>query len=107
MTSASRRGQLGFAMAGFAVAGLAIATYLAATKLSGGIPVCGPLGGCETINTSPYSELFGIPVALFGVMFSLVILGSSLRWWLAGDFRALRLAYGPGVVGIVFVVYLS
>lgn len=63
-----------------AAAGLAIAAYLAWTKLAGAVPACGPLRGCETVNTSPYSEIAGIPVAVIGVAYSAVILVASLRW---------------------------
>jgi uncharacterized membrane protein len=89
------------------VAGIAIAGYLAATKLSGEIPVCGPLKGCETVNTSEYSELFGIPVALFGVGYSIVALVGSLAWWRSGDRRALYVLYGMGLLGLLAVAYLT
>jgi uncharacterized membrane protein len=87
--------------------GLGIASYLAITKLTGGIPACGPLRGCETVNTSSYSELFGIPVALFGVIFSALLVVASVAWWRVGDRRALYLAYGLGLVGMVAVAYLT
>ncbi len=90
-----------------AAAGLLISLYLAATKLAGEVPVCGPLRGCETVSTSPYSELFGIPVAVFGAGFSAVLLAASFRWWRAGDGRAVRLAYALGLVGLVVIAYLT
>src|SRR5690606_15224413 len=37
------------------VIGLAIATYLSVVKLTGGVPVCGPLAGCEQVALSEYS----------------------------------------------------
>jgi uncharacterized membrane protein len=102
----SQRRRLGSVLVVLAVLGIAIAGYLAATKLSGEIPVCGPLKGCETVNTSEYSELFGIPVALFGVAYSVVALVVSLVWWRAGDRRALPLLYGMGF-GLLAVLYLT
>ena len=103
----SQRRRLGSALVILAVAGIAIAGYLAATKLSGEIPVCGPLKGCETVNTSEYSELFGIPVALFGVGYSIVALVGSLAWWRSGDRRALYVLYGMGLLGLLAVAYLT
>jgi uncharacterized membrane protein len=90
-----------------ALAGLLISLYLAATRLAGGVPACGPIRGCETVSTSPYSEIFGIPVALLGVGFSLLLLGATLRWWRLVDELALRAAYALGLIGVIFVAYLT
>jgi uncharacterized membrane protein len=97
----------GFLAAGLALAGLGISLYLTWTKLSGGSPVCGPLVGCETVQSSEYSEIFGIPVALLGAGFSAVLLLLALAWWRAGDRRAILAAYGLGLFGILFVGYLT
>ncbi len=94
-------------MTGLALVGLLIAVYLAWTKLSGQLPVCGPLHGCETVALSPYSELFGIPVALFGVGFSIALLGFALAWWRRADRRAILGLYGLGLLGVLFVAYLT
>ena len=97
----------GPAAAGLALIGLAIAAYLALTRLSGGLPVCGPLHGCETVALSSYSEILGIPVAMFGVVFSIVLVGLSLAWSRQGDRRALLGLYGLGLLGVLFVAYLT
>jgi uncharacterized membrane protein len=52
--------------------GLAIASYLSVVELGGGVPVCGPVKGCETVALSEYSKIGGIPVAVFGVILSLI-----------------------------------
>lgn len=101
------RRRWGLILGGLALAGIAIAGYLAATKLSGEIPVCGPLRGCETVNTSEFSEIAGIPVALVGVAYSLVALVASLWWWWRGDRRALYGSYGMGLLGLLAVAYLT
>ena len=95
------------AAAGLAVLGLLIASYLAWTRLSGGLPICGPLHGCETVALSSYSELFGIPVALFGVGYSVALVVLSLAWWRGIDRRALLGLYGLGLLGVLFVAYLT
>jgi uncharacterized membrane protein len=100
-------GRSGPAAAGLALIGLAIAAYLALTRLSGGLPVCGPLHGCETVALSSYSEILGIPVAMFGVVFSIVLVGLSVAWWRRGDRRALLGLYGLGLLGVLFVAYLT
>jgi uncharacterized membrane protein len=92
---------------GVALLGLAIAGYLAWTRLAGGLPVCGPLHGCETVATSPYSEILGVPVAYLGVAFSIVLTILAAAWWRGRDRRALLGLYGLGLIGVLFVAYLT
>lgn len=62
-----------------AVVGLALSAYLSYVHYNLDALVCGT-GGCELVQTSKYSEMFGIPIALFGVaMFVFVIAGIILR----------------------------
>lgn len=89
------------------MAGLLIAGYLSWTRLSGGLPVCGPLHGCETVALSPYSEIFGVPVAFLGVAFSLVLVGLALAWLRRQDRRTLLSLYGLGLLGVLFVAYMT
>jgi uncharacterized membrane protein len=86
-------------MTALAAVGLVVAIYLAVTKLTGGAPACGPLQGCETVADSPYSEWFGIPVAVVGVGFSIVLLALAGLWWRTSDRRALLGAYALGLIG--------
>jgi uncharacterized membrane protein len=102
--SARRAGLIGAVLA---AVGLAVSIYLASVKLAGALPVCGPLKGCEDVALSPYSEIMGIPVALFGAGFSALVLILALVWWRAGDRRALLASYGLGLFGILFVTYLT
>lgn len=96
----------GLALCLLALAGLVIACYLEITKLAGGLPVCGPGGGCETVALSPYSEVFGIPVEAYGIVYSVALLGVCLAWWRGGDRRWLYAAYGMGLVGLFVEAYL-
>jgi uncharacterized membrane protein len=90
-----------------ALIGLGVAIYLLAVRLLGEPPTCGPIKGCETVAGSPYATIFGVPVALFGVGFSLVLATSSIAWWQSADRRALYAAYGLGLAGLVAVAYLT
>ena len=94
-------------MVALAVCGIAISAYLAFVKLSGGQPYCGPIVGCETVNTSPYSVVFGVPVALFGLAASAVILGAVAWWWRTSDRRGLATAYVIGLASLPFLAYLT
>ena len=86
--------------------GLAIALYLSANVLEGTAPVCIAGGGCETVAQSQYSKWFGIPVAYFGIVFSVILLGLIVAWWRTGDGRLLLAGYAQGLVGVVIALYL-
>jgi len=102
-----RRGSLGWLMAGLALAALGVALYLGITKLQGGTPVCGEFHGCETVNSSEYAEVFGIPTGLFGAVASLGTLLGALVWWLVADRRALLVTYVMGLVSLPFLAWLT
>ena len=50
-----------------ALLGLFDAAYLALERVTGGPIVCPVGGGCETVQSSTYALLFGVPVAFIGV----------------------------------------
>lgn len=95
------------AMSVAAVVGIAISAYLTWVKISGGQPYCGPIVGCETVNTSPYSEVFGIPVAVFGLGVSTAILVGVVAWWRNNLRQGLLLAYVLGLVSLPILGYLT
>jgi uncharacterized membrane protein len=49
------------------------ATYLTAQHYMGAIPPCVITTGCETVLTSEHSVIFGVPTALWGAMYYLLI----------------------------------
>jgi len=66
-------------MLGLAVLGLADATFL--TILHYGhirVPCTSSIDSCQTVQTSKYSEVFGVPVALLGLIGYIGILASLL-----------------------------
>lgn len=90
--------------------GLADALYLASLHLIGEAPACGSYGGCEQVNSSPYAEVFGIPVAALGSLLYLAIFVATLaRLGARGQRRDdLTLAiYGMLVSAAVFMAYLT
>jgi len=100
-------GRFGAAMTVIAVVGLGIAAYLLASRVLGEPPACGPVKGCETVAASEYSTMFGVPVALFGVMFSAILVTACAIWWRRTERRALYTSYGLGLAGIIAVAYLT
>jgi uncharacterized membrane protein len=87
------------------VIGLLIAGYLSVVELGGGVPSCGPLHGCETVATSEYSRIGGIPVAVFGVALSLILLTLALAWIRTDNPLLLDVHCGLSLIGVIFEVY--
>jgi uncharacterized membrane protein len=85
--------------------GLGIAGYLAIVELGGGVPYCGALKGCEQVALSEYSRIQGIPVAVFGVILSLILLSLALAWVRTSLHVLLLAHYGLSLAGVVFEVY--
>jgi uncharacterized membrane protein len=84
-------------------AGIGIAGYLTYIHYAGLQPVCGISHGCETVQTSAYATLLGIPVAVLGFLSYLAIF-VSLR--LRGD-RPLLTGYALTLIAFAFSVYLT
>ena len=66
------------AIAVLSLVGFFVALYLWLYKIGAiGVLQCGA-GGCETVQTSRYAELFGVPVAFYGVAGYALLLGLSV-----------------------------
>ncbi len=66
-------------------------------------------GGCHDVNFSPYSEIYGIPVSVFGILAYVVLAAIILlepRLQIARENGPL-LVFGISLVGIAFTVYLT
>lgn len=63
--------------AAVATVGIALAAYLLYTRETGGQLVC-TTGGCERVQSSRYAEIFGVPVAVFGLVTYIWLLVTSL-----------------------------
>ncbi|MBI4235383.1 vitamin K epoxide reductase family protein [Candidatus Peregrinibacteria bacterium] len=61
--------------------GLLDATYLTVSHYSGAQLSCSLTTGCNTVTTSIYSQIFGIPVALLGLIFYFTVLFLSLLYF--------------------------
>ena len=96
-------------MVALAVAGLGVATYLTIVHYVGfSLLACtGGHGGhssCQTVQSSQWSNLAGIPVALLGLIGYTLILGTLL----VGDSEQWRLAtLGLTLFGVGFSGYLT
>jgi uncharacterized membrane protein len=84
-----------------------IAGYLSVIRVLGEDAVCGPSHGCETVASSEFSVILGIPVAFLGLAFSLVLVALAATWWRRANRRVLLVAYGMLLLGTLFVAYLT
>ena len=65
------------ASAALALVGVGITGYLLSVRASGATLSC-TSGGCETVQSSSYSEMFGVPVAALGLGAYVVLLTAAL-----------------------------
>ena len=92
-----------------ALVGLADSAYLAYVKLTNQLASCSNLGDCETVNSSRFSEIGGVPIALLGAAGYLLILGAVAadqpggRWAEAGRYAF----FGLTLVGTLYSLYLT
>lgn len=70
--------RLRLAAAGLALVGAGIASYLLYVRHTGAAIACSS-GGCETVQRSRYSEIFGIPVAAVGLVGYAALFAGSLK----------------------------
>lgn len=92
------------------VIGLGISGYLTYTHFNEAALVCS-VGGCETVQSSQYSTIGPVPVAMLGVaMFAAVIGLAGLRLSqreLVSNETVSMLAWGMLLTGILYYVYLT
>lgn len=86
-----------------ALVGLAIAAYLTYVHYRGIASVCAIAHGCEQVQTSEWSRLAGVPVALLGLLGYAGITAALL----ARGEAALLAAAAQAVVGAGFSAYLT
>jgi uncharacterized membrane protein len=94
-----------------AVIGLGASIYLTYVEVTHTRALCGPVGDCNAVQSSPYAKLFGvIPIGLVGALGYIAILVA----WAWGRFRSDTLAkiagpvmYAMALFGVLFSIYLT
>ncbi len=93
------------------LAGLGVAGYLSYVEIQMVDAVCGPVGDCNSVQSSLYARLFGVlPVGVLGVVGYVAILAAwMIKRWASG--RRIALAslavFAMALVGVVFSLYLT
>jgi uncharacterized membrane protein len=91
-------------MLALGVIGLGVASYLTYVHYAGTLPACSFGQSCVKVQTSVWSKVDGVPVALMGLIGYVLILGTLL----APDREETRLAtLGLTVFGVGFSGYLT
>jgi uncharacterized membrane protein len=89
------------AVAALALVGVAIAGYLTYVHYAGVSITCST-GGCETVQHSRYAEIFGMPVALLGLLAFVGILASAIHGGIEGRAATVSIS----LAGVAFAAYL-
>jgi uncharacterized membrane protein len=101
---------LSWAILALALIGLAVALYLSYVEVARVEAVCRPVGECNIVQSSPYAQLMGIPVAVLGTLSYTAIIGLWIgQRSLSGRLSLLALL---GLVfltifGVIFSLYLT
>jgi uncharacterized membrane protein len=94
---------------GLAVVGLIDAIYLSYVKIAHSEVFCGGSRACDTVNTSPYSELGGIPIAYLGLAAYLAILLLLVMERYGGFWKQYSpvIVFGMTLAGSLYSLYLT
>jgi len=92
-----------------ALVGVLDSTYLFIFKLSKNNAMCLGNGDCATVNASRYSEIYGIPVSLLGLLAYLAILALLIFEYrnILTKGNSNLLVFGISLVGVIFSAYLT
>lgn len=92
------------------LAGLGVAGYLAYVEITGATAVCGPVGNCNAVQSSPYATILGIPIAVLGLANYAAIIGLWFGYRYANNSLAdwsLLALLAITAAGTLFSVYLT
>jgi uncharacterized membrane protein len=93
-----------------AAAGLVDALYLTWIKFTNNYSLCiQGVGNCESVNTSSYAEVLGIPVAVLGAGTYILIIVILLLETRIGHLQSNATLYlfGITLIGVLFSAYLT
>jgi uncharacterized membrane protein len=93
-----------FVLLALAVLGALISAYLTWTHYAGLTPICTGSGeGCQTVQSSRYASVLGIPVALLGLIAYGGLILSAVLWRETGIYLGVLIS----LVGTLFSAYLT
>lgn len=91
----------------FGLLGFLDASFLTIEHFRGEIPPCTITHGCEQVTTSPYSYIFGVPVALLGLMYYTSVLLGAVLYLDIKDEKILRVLAHYTIIGFLFSLWFT
>lgn len=90
------------------IIGLLVSIYMTIYKITSNDSMCIGSGDCKTVNASRYAEVYGIPVAVLGVVGYSAILAVLLLERRSGFFEenGSLFFFGLSLTGFLFTLYL-
>jgi len=90
------------------VLGMLVALYMTVFKLTDNQNMCLGNGGCSVVNNSPYAQVYGIPVAVVGVLgyaaiLAVLLISARLRVHTSNE---VLVSFGLCLAGFLFTIYL-
>mgnify|MGYP001612325207 CR=1 FL=1 len=89
----------------FSFLGLLDSAYLTFKYYEGGPLVCAIFEGCDKVAQSPYSTMFGVPVALFGVFYYLAVFYIAIFVFEFRRFKILKILFPLTIAGFLASLY--
>lgn len=96
--------------AAFSGLGIVVSGYLVSKRFTGGSLACTRWAQCDVVNNSVYSQLFGIPVSVIGLVGYLLLLGlalTALRTNGSAQRGILLVSFVLSLGGVGFSAYLT
>lgn len=101
-----RRRALALAFVVLSFAGFVISFYLAVTHYRNAVPPCYGTTGCESVVTSRYSVIAGVPLSLVGTVFFVVVFYLSIALATGADGRVVRAFEVAATGGALVALFL-
>lgn len=108
--AAPARDWIGLLIPVASLTGMLVSGYLTWIHWGGSQALCTGVGDCETVNSSVYSEIAGVPIALLGFGMYLVLFGLSLYGRRSAPSTASTVAlavFGISLAGVLYSAYLT
>ncbi len=90
------------------IIGLAVSIYMTIYKLTDNQNMCIGNGGCSKVNSSVYAEVYGIPVAVFGMVgyaaLMVMLFIENRNSFLQAN--GTMIIFGLALIGFLFTLYL-
>lgn len=94
----------------FSLGGLGTSAYLTYSHYADQPTECAGVGSCEYVQTSEYSDILGVPVAILGLLFFIAFTALVVARLATGPDRlqwAQPIAFSMALGGLAFVTYLT